>query len=212
MTTETMTVHQALIELKTLEKRIGKATLAPTFVHANRHGNTKINGKPVATIEEEIREAYQSCRDLIRRRNAIKSAVILSNATAKVRVDDRECTVAEAIDWKDAVTEFYADLIGKLASDLRQATTTADAKNAVLEDRANDYVRSLYGNADVKGISDEIRKVREEFVAAQTYELVDPIDITKEIAALTDWRDKLLVQIDSQLSVSNATTQITIAY
>ena len=44
MTTETMNVHQALAELKMMDKRIEAATREPEWVVTNKHSNTKING------------------------------------------------------------------------------------------------------------------------------------------------------------------------
>ena len=42
MTTETMNIHQALVELKTLNKRIESAIREGEWVVANKHSNGKI--------------------------------------------------------------------------------------------------------------------------------------------------------------------------
>lgn len=82
----------------------------------------------------------------------------------------------------------------------------------MLEMRADEYVKSLYGNVDMKGASDEIKKVRADFIAAQTMEIVDPINITTELTALEKEINDFVVEIDSALSVSNALTELEIAY
>lgn len=44
MTTEQMSIHQALVELKTLDKRVESAIQESEWIVANKHSNTKISG------------------------------------------------------------------------------------------------------------------------------------------------------------------------
>ena len=199
MTTEKMTVHKALCELKTLDARIQKCIQQGTFVFANKHSNNKVAGVSIGTYSEEIRAAYQSAKDLIARRDAIKRAVTLSNATVKVTIGGKEYTVAEAIELKNPGVPLKQMLLKKLDSDNRRARMEADKNNGdVLELRADEYVKSLYGNAD--------------FIAAQTMEIVDPIHIADEMARLEKEINDFMVEIDSALSVSNALTELEISY
>ena len=64
----------------------------------------------------------------------------------------------------------------------------------------------------MKNASDEIKKVRADFIAAQTYEIVDPIGIKSEMDRLDKEISSFMVDIDSALSVSNALTEISIEY
>ena len=64
----------------------------------------------------------------------------------------------------------------------------------------------------MKGASDEIKKVRADFIAAQTMEIVDPINITTELTTLEKEINDFVVEIDSALSVSNALTELEITY
>ena len=80
MTTEKMTVHKALCELKTLDSRIQKCMQQNPFVFANKHANSKVAGVSVGDYCKEVQASYQSANDLIARRDAIKRAVTLSNA------------------------------------------------------------------------------------------------------------------------------------
>ena len=101
MTTEKMTIHKALCELKTLDARITKCIGETEYVFANKHSNDKVNGMTVAAYCDEIKSGYQRVTDLIKRRDAIKRAVVLSNAVTKVTVGGKEYTVAEAIEMKN---------------------------------------------------------------------------------------------------------------
>ena len=213
MTTEKMSVHKALCELKTIDARIEKTIRATTYVFSNKHNNTKVNGMSLSDFCAEIKANHKSAQDLIARRDAIKRAVTLSNATTKVMISGKEFTVAEAIDFKNHTVPIMNDMLSKMASDNMRARSAADAANGpALETRADEYIKSLYGNVDMKGASEEIKKVRADFITAQTTELVDPLKITDEIATLEKEINDFMVEIDSALSVSNALTELEISY
>lgn len=213
MTTETMTIHKALCELKTLDARINKAIGDAVFVFANKHSNTKVSGVSVQDYCTEIKAGYQSIQDLMRRREAIKSAVVQSNAETKVTISGHEYTVAAAIEMKNHGISLMQTLLKKMEKDNRMARTEANRANGdSLENRADEYVKSLYGSSDMKNASEEIKKVRADFIAAQTFEVVDPIGIVTEIGKLEKEINGFLVDVDSALSVSNALTSVTVEY
>lgn len=213
MTTEKMTVHKALCELKTLDDRIRKAIEGSVFVFANKHSNTKVSGLTVSAYCEEIKSAYQSATDLMARRDAIKRAVVLSNATTKVTVDGKEYTIAEAIEMKNHGVPTQQTLLNKLRNDSRKARRMADENNGeMLEMRADEYIKNLYANADMKNLSDEVKKMRADFMASQVMEIVDPIKVNEEIERLETLINSFTVEIDAALSVSNALTEITVEY
>ena len=97
-TKEQMTVHKALAELKIIDSRIENAISGGTYVVANKHSNTKIHGVTIDEFKTQMKSDFQKVTDLIARRNAIKRAVVASNATTKVKVGNVEYTVAEAIE------------------------------------------------------------------------------------------------------------------
>ena len=213
MKNEKMTIHKALSELKTLDARIGKAISGTSFVFANKHSNATVNGVKVSDVCDLIKSNYQSINDLMARRSAIKKAVMLSNAVTKVTIGGAEYTVAEAIEIKNNAIPMMKNLLTKMNLDKSNAATEARRGNGDnLETRADAYVKTLYENADMKNASDQIKKVREDFIASQTIEIVDPIGITDEMKKLEDKINAFVVDVDSALSVSNALTEIKISY
>lgn len=213
MTTETMNIHQALVELKTLDKRIESATLEGEWVVANKHSNGKIGGVDLKDFVENIKSRHQKVTSLIARAEAIKRAVVNSNAVTKVTIAGKEYSVAEAIDMKNHGIERLRLFVRRLNHDYTMAKATADRTNGTeLERRADDYVRTMIGNTDVKGMTEEVKRLRDEFIKAQTMELVDPIDVLKLMEQLNEQINAFEVNVDSALSVSNALTTITISY
>lgn len=212
-TTEKMTIHKALCELKTLDARIKKAIEGNVYAFANKHSNTKVSGLPIGDYCAEIKSAYKSATDLITRRDAIKRAVVLSNATTKVTVGGSEYTIAEAIEMKNHGILARQTLLSKLRNDSIRARREADNNNGdMLEMRADEYIKNLYANADMKNLSDEVKKMRADFMASQVMEIVDPIGISTEIERLETEINAFAVEVDAALSVSNALTEITVEY
>lgn len=212
-TIEKMTVHKALAELKLLDGRIEKEIDGARFCEANKHSNDKIGGVTVAEYEKKIQGCYDKISDLINRRNALKRAVTLSNATSKVEIDGKEYTRAEAIEMKNHGMSLYASLLGHMQSDYMQSMAKINIENGKdLEERADKYVTGLYGNRDGKTSSDEIKKTRETFIETNRYELIDPLNITDKMEALEKKINDFMAEVDSALSVSNALTEIEIEY
>lgn len=214
MTTETMNVHRALSELKTISKRIYDEINGMEFVIPNKHSNTKIGGEPIKDVSEGIKASYARVNDLIKRRNAIKAAVIQSNAVTNVVVAGRTYTVAQAIDMKDSGIGFTNTLLRHMTENYESAKSIADRNNGdALERRADDYLRVTFSSTgDSKNLSEEMQKARAEFVSQQTMELIDPLGARNEIKKMNDFLDEFFAEVDAALSVSNAITEITVTY
>lgn len=211
-TKETMTIHKALCELKVIDARINKAISATTYVVPNKHNNTKIAGMTIPEYSDQAKAAYQSAVDLIARRDAIKRAVVKSNAVTQVVVAGTTYTVAEAIEMKNHGMDHVRALMMKLTSDLNTAKRTADAENALLERRGDEYIRNMYGATDMKNLTADAVKQRKEFIESITVELVDPLHVADKIAELDKMYNDFMIEIDAALSTSNAVTEIEISY
>lgn len=213
MTTEKMTIHEALSELKVIGKRIDKEINGVVFVTANKHSNTKIDGKTIEEFSDNIKSKYQKITDLIKRREAIKKAVTHSNAITVVNISGQEMTVAEAIEYKKSGIVFKESLLGCLSLQYNRATDIINRTNGDnLEAKADDYVIKMYGNKD-SGIANEvIETAKKNYIDNNSLDMIDPLDVSKIIAELNDEIDKFTTKVDSALSVSNATTMIEISY
>lgn len=212
MTTEKMNVHKALSELKVLDKRIINA-IANDFVIANKHSNDKINGIPLVDFNIDMKSHYQQVNDLIERRNALKRAVVSSNAVTKVTVGGTEYTVAEAIEMKNHGMEFYKMLRDELAKQFTKAQTAImvnSGKN--LEERAEKYIVSILSTKNEKIDTKLIDELRAKYIENNTYDLLDPNNVKSGIEALNEMIENFESDIDSALSVSNAVTIIEFEY
>ena len=212
MITETMTIHEALSELKTLDKRINTKINEAVFVTSNKHCNAKIGGKLINDVKGDMKSAYESITALIARRGAIRNALSISNAQTKVTIDDKEYTVAEAIEMKKTGIQLKVNLLNEMASQQRRIDAQIRTCNGdQLLKNADAYVQSMYGTKD-KVDNDIIEDAKKRFMADNTLDLIDPINIAAEVQRLEEEISKFASQVDAKLSVSNALTTITVEY
>ena len=217
MGVEKMTIHKALAELKTMDDRINKAIRSTSYVLAVKHSAEKINGVKVSNFKEQMRSGYQKVTDLIKRRDAMKRAVVLSNATTKVKIGDNEYTAAEAIEMKNHGMEFRSALLRQMNSDYIAAQNDL-ARNGgeALEKKAEQYVLAVIAaqpkDSKMSADSDVMKGLRQTYIENNTYDLVDPLDITKVMEALNAEINEFNAEVDAALSVSNALTVIEFEY
>lgn len=211
-TVEKMTIHKALCELKILDSRINNAISSARFCLANKHSNEKVNGVTVEEYQETMKASYNKASDLIRRREAIKRAVVLSNAKTIVKIGGKEYTVAEAIEMNNHGIDLKLQLKNAMKKQYDSAMTAIISKNSVVDDKATEYVVGLFGQKESKTANEEYEKARKSYIEANTMELIDPVNILEKIEALEVDIADFTTEVDSALSVSNALTEITVEY
>lgn len=209
---EKMTVHKALAELKTLDDRINSEITGSVFVRANRHNNTKIFGKAIPDFMADAESSYQSVKALINRRNAMKRAVVLSNAITKVEIGGVEYTVAEAIEMNNHGMENLVDLRDCLREQYSSVKRMVESENGdKLVKACENYIQATFGTKE-KVNNPDIETAQKVYMANNTYDIVTGFDIEKVIKELTDRIDAFKAEVDSALSVSNALTVIEFDY
>ena len=217
MTQEKMTVHKALAELKNMDDRISKAIRSATYVLAVKHSAEKINGVKVDDFKDRMRSGYQKVADLIKRRDAMKRAVVLSNATTKVKIGDKEMTIAEAIEAKNHGMEFKSELLRVMSNAYTNAQNELTRNGGeALEKRAEQYVLAVIAaqpkDSKMSVDSDAMKTLRQTYIENNTYDLVDPMDIAKLMEALDAEINEFNAEVDAALSCSNALTVIEFEY
>lgn len=214
MTTETMTIHEALANVKVLDSKIADKIEGATFVTTKKVGVKKLNNVDVTEYVHRINSTYQSIIDLINRRKALKNAISLSNANTRVTIGGVEYTVAEAIEMKREGIGHYAALINALSDQKAAAERSIAAHNEQLEKSADAYINSLYGQKEkmTPDMAETAAAARKTYIDMNSCEMVTMDNIYDTIVKLRDKMDAFSSEVDSKLSVSNALTTITIEY
>ncbi len=170
--TNQMSVTQALPELKLLEKRIEKALSAiPNWCKVSH------NGSPVdkEKHKKETEAGLQSFMDLVKRRDAIKRAIVLSNAMTKVKVGSWEGTVAEAIEYKSSI-RLKRSLLLNMKECLQNKREEYERLKGQVDARLERLLQSELGK-DVKTNPETITSLTNSFRDNNKVELVDPLDL-----------------------------------
>lgn len=203
-----MTVQKALTEIKMLDNRINRA------IQNSVLGGYIVGKKPMTgynTTDEIVQRAksdYQSVTDLIKRRNQIKSKVVLSNATTEVTVAGKTMTRAEAIERKDSIS-FDQALLNKMKNVYSQLVNKVDAVNNEAKLRLDKQLEVLYGK-DGKAKVDESADIVKLFNESNEAKLIDPLNLKEQIEKLEKDIEDFLSEIDSTLVESNVMSTIEI--
>ena len=211
MTMQKISVTRALVELKRLDERIGKAISGGLFVArtVGRDSNKKVAGSSdsVTAVEQRIQGSFDKVTSLIANRERIKSALVLSNATTRVTVMGRTMTVAEAIELKSTVT-FRTTYMSTLRHQLLQERAQVERANIALEAEIETSLNTLYGADRAKIDAETVKSVGDVKRSQKEVALLDTGKIEAKIEAVEADILNLSSELDFVLSESNAKTEL----
>ena len=199
-----MSVTQGLAELKLLDKRINKGLGYVEWAVVR----TKTNKVDEAELKKTSLSEYQSYTDLVKHRDTIKRAIVLSNAQAKVTIGKWVGTVAEAIEHKGSIA-YKKKLLEKIKHNL--ATVNVEYKQATLA--LNNRLDALLGSElgkDIKTNPETIAALTATFMEKNKVEIVDPLGLMKMSRDLEDEIDSFESNVDWVLSEANGKAMITV--
>lgn len=210
MNTKTMTIHEALAELKTLDNRIEDKIMSTNFIVANKVSNKKINGKNIEDYIQKTNETYQSINDLLKYRFALRNAVSQSNASTKITIGGVEYTVSQAIEMRKTGITLKEDLLRTLQSQRDGAFNSVEKNNQRVEASADEYIKNVFTNIDK--VTPESLTIRQTYIDNNKYDIVSMNNFDERFSTLFNEIQDFTSQVDSAISVSNALTTITIEY
>ena len=205
--TEKMTITRALAELKLLDSRIIKSINQATFCAYKKRSDkvvTKLN-LTVEEFEKNVKSTTASIQALIERRDKIKDLVVLSNATTKVRICDKEYSVASAIERKNSI-KYEKELLERMKRNLLDVKTQITMQDNKIE-KTIDEMNLVYVGKDNKN-SNSMMELNKAYRENNEYCMVDPISIQNTISKMTLDIENFETEVDFVLSESNSTTYI----
>jgi hypothetical protein len=207
-----ITVTRGLAELKTLDSRIQNAIAQGTYVAVVRGSKEVPLNAAVSKdeLEKTIQASYQQVGDLIKRRDAIKRAIIVANSKTQVSISGATMTVAEAIERKSSI-QYTERLINTLQAQYNSATIQANNQNARVEADVEKRVMAAYGNDKGKVTAEQHDLIAKAVKGEQEAKLLDPKKIVDQIAVLRREYEDFVTEVDFVLSESNARTEIELA-
>ena len=211
MSTVTMTLYEALGKKKILEDRIKKAQSYRLCFIKKKHEDVTTDGYTVEEAIKSVKEGYQSSIALINNYIALKSAINDANAVTKIKVAEKEYTIANAIVRQrelDREKFFYSKMISNLNGCDDEVRKRKE--EYLSPEKISQHVARVLG--DSKKDDALIKSVTEDYEKKWDVELCDPLN-TRELA------EKKLQEIETfkeeihfALNKANVDTVITVEY
>lgn len=202
-----ISITRALTELKTLDGRITKAINKP-FVHSKVGNRVSGTNKTEAEIIQEVKQDFQSYRDLIERRNKLKCAIVKSNAITMVEVGDKVMTVAEAIERKTSV-QMEESMLNQLKGQYSRMYSSVEQHNTQVNNKLAELIQ-VNLSKDRKVSEDDYKLIAKPFLEQNEASLIDPLGISALINTMEKDIEDFKMNVDFALSEVNALTKITI--
>ncbi|MCP4353108.1 MAG: hypothetical protein GY795_47260 [Desulfobacterales bacterium] len=204
-----MSIARALVELKTLDKRIEKTlqNLKPVMVMTGSKLEPGISSRE--EFEKSVGSLYQSLTALVERKRKIKSAVVRSNAVTMVTVAGDKMTVAEAIERKNSIgieKNIRKNLAGKYSEQVKKA----ENHNGQIQKQLFQLLQATYSKPETEISKDDYDRIATPFRENNEAKLVDPLGIEKELQSIEEKIDAFEAEVDITLTESNARTEIEI--
>ena len=216
MQNKTITVQQALNELKVIDKRISRKLDETTYaglVQQDKLVFPNNLGTDQNKFLELTKSTVDSVWDLIAYRNALKGALLVSNATTQVTIGSKTMSIAQAIDLKTA-NQSIKGAIYHLAEDLRIANDRGASINSRIDKELADSEANFLQGDSVK--NDEfitfLRTEAEKKKATLLEPTVGGMTLTDFIKAQIDSIEDFESNVDLVLTTSNVTTTITVEW
>ena len=173
---EKMTIHRALAELKLIDSKIERKCR-----HITASGGKQKDGLVNEHHKEEefvrdVKALFQSVTDLIQRKQSIKSAIVVSNATTQVKIGENTMTVAEAIHYKEIVNAKQL-LIDNLRTKHSATLTGIEQANAKVDQNALKLAEAALGKDNVKITDTDALSITGPYLEKYRFTLVDPLKV-----------------------------------
>jgi ABC-type ATPase with predicted acetyltransferase domain len=197
-------ITRSLVELKTIDGRITKIIDGGVFMtYKTKYKNTRYN-------EEDFKKSatadFQSLSDLIKRRDQIKNAIVLSNASTMVEIAGTKMTVSQAIEFKNTIN-YKSAMLATLKHQRQMVIIEVDAHRQKVQNKVDENVRIICGK-DAKPDAGTLKMVTDGIAAGDPIDVYDPLNIDKVIESLEREIEDFRANVDFVLSESNAITQI----
>ncbi len=203
---EEITITRALAELKFLDSRISKKTAESDFAFLLSKKNR--NNLNTETLTTNAKGSFQSIVDLIKRRQTLKSAIILSNSSTKVKLNGEDMTVAEVIECKQLV-QLYKDLLLKLKQNRETVLSQVERNNQQMELDLQKLLEINFGkSSNAKTNTDDIENISKTYREQNKSEMLDCINVDSKIKEVEELINKYETETNFVLSESNAMTKI----
>lgn len=215
-TTVKMTVYTALNKRKIYASRLAKLNEpGVSFVEYAQSSATKIAGMSKEDLENKLKSNYDKAVAIIRNFYSLNAAITKSNALTEITIGGVTMTVTEALSRYDKLNA-EVELLNTIARAVAAATAKISRMNTdkLSEEAVSEYVSKAMGNLTIDTAANEelvtglMDKFREEYIARNTYELIDPYKHSDTIEERMETLQVFISEFNEAINISNMQTEI----
>lgn len=205
-----MTLTRILVELKTIDKKINEKISTSQLLdltqkkYAGKTLGSKISVEEFSATEKSN---YKSIKDLIKRKENLKRALMQGNSSSFVVISNVAYSIQECIEIKNNVLPIKKTLLNKLIQTRSHVNHLIQTNMAKVDSDVERMIQTNLGK-DRKASPEDYDAIAKPFLEANTIEKIDPINIDKEIESLEREIDTFEKEIDIVLSEKNALTEV----
>ena len=199
-----ISITQALAELKLVRNRLEHKLQDANFCTIK----TKNNTVDPELFTRNAKASYQSYNDLVERYNKLKSAIVISNATAKVEIAGKTYTVAEAVERKRSI-KFEKDLLNRMQCQWMGTESMYEMHKKHEQERI-DKLLSIELGKDNKTSIEVVKNLTETLLESNKADIIDPLDVRDKISKLKKSIEDFETNVDWVLSESNGKVMISV--
>lgn len=206
-----MTVQRALNELKTIDDRLEKRLDEFVIIGTKKVSETKVieTRENISDFTNRAKGNLDSVDGLLKRQQVLKHAIMNSNATTMIEVAGKMYSVMTAIDRKRTI-ENEKLVVRKMRKALENAEYKVSRENDKMEDFIKQQANAMAGGDLANKKVDHVVAFEKSYRECNSWELVDPLKLRDLIEKREQEISMFELEIDTALTVSNATTIIKI--
>lgn len=205
MATKTVSVYEALIEVSRINDQIEKINYGSKLFIGYGPENAKIiGGINRVDFENGLKSNYDSIHHLIKNLAEYKAKIALSNATTKIKIGEKEYTIAEAIQRKANVS-VELKLLQDIATQIANANKEINMSNIKVETGLPTYLAQVKTESSTP---EDIEKLTSAYKLDRTYKIIDPYGLVDKVESMREELAQFVSEVDSKITTSNCTTII----
>lgn len=209
MTEKTLTVYEALMEVKKINDKLNnKLRLygVSEFIGYGPEKSKNIKGVDRDTYIRNLQSNYDSISHLIKNLAEYKAKIALSNAVTTIVIGEKEYTIAEAIQRKDILKE-EERLLQSIRNQMINVEAEISKQNNKVEDNLPVYLEKVTSE---NSTTEDIEKLSENYRLDHKYVVIDPNNLYKITNEKVDELEVFTNEVDSKITASNCSTMITV--
>lgn len=233
-----MTMTEVLAKLNVSKKRMQSATFemarcssgASIFVTAKKtNRSTTVSGTNISDAEKGIQSNFDMTMDnfsntwkLLMVKEAVNSMIRITIPNPDFRKGGTiTATITEVLSLcgdGSISKKYYNQLLSKMQAEYNNVTSLIkkNEETVLSQERITDYVIQRLNALKENTSKDAVEKVYDEYakeyIAANTLEIVDPIDIMDKINKLDQWITDFYTTVNFRLSEVNSKTKVWIDF